>query len=171
MSAEHRLAEVGYDFWEAQYHHATAAGCGEVVALAEERVAASDELVAASLVVLLRAGCRLTAAAVGGGCVTGGHALTRDAAIVVRLLDRALAAHGRDNGYDVEAWRESAVTCAWTLGDEDEGPDITLFDDIMRLVGEVVVALPRDRLGVPEYLSGAIGRALLAYAVLDDASP
>jgi hypothetical protein len=172
MSAQHGVLEVGYDFWEAQYHRATAAGCGEVLPVAEERIAACDELVAATLVVLLRAGCRATAAAVGGGQSAG---LARDAAAVVRLLDRALIAHGRANGYDVDAWREAAVTCAWTLGDEAEcpgaAPHAVLTDDVMRHVAEVIVALPRDRLGVPEYLTGAIGRALVVYAALGDASP
>jgi hypothetical protein len=147
---------AGYDFWDAQYDRAIAAGCGEAMALDEERLAAPDELAVATFALLLRI-----------AAADPDAAPVRDAAAVVRLLDRALAAHGRDNGYDVSAWRASAVTCAWTLGDEaPAGRAAPALEDVARHVSEALVALPRDRLGVPEPLAAALGHALVVYTGL-----
>src|SRR4051794_18640744 len=43
------------------------------------------------------------------------RAARQDAAAVLRLLDRALLAHGRDAGYTVDAWREHASLDAFTM--------------------------------------------------------
>jgi hypothetical protein len=159
----HQLVEAGYDFWEAQYDHAVAAGGGEAIALEEERIAAPDELAAATLEVLVRlsAGDREAPPA-------------REAAALVRLLDRALAAHGRDNGYDVAAWRMRSVTCAWALGDEECAGAAwlaTAIEDVAREVAHALVACARDRLGVPECLSTALGHALVVFTCLSGPLP
>jgi hypothetical protein len=163
----HDLVEAGYEFWEEQHDHAIAIGRGEAVALEEERIAAADELAAATFEVLIRIGCRLPAA-------DQDAALAREAAAVVRLLDRALAAHGRDNGYDVGAWRMSAVTCAWSLGDEECAGATwlaTAIEDATRDIAQALLAIPRDRLGVPECLASALGHALVVYARLSGPLP
>jgi hypothetical protein len=161
------LVEAGYEFWEARHEQGVAFGRGEAVAVEEEGVAAADELAAATFEVLVRIGCRLPVA-------DQDAALAREAAAVVRLLDRALAAHGRDNGYDVAAWRMSAVTCAWSLGDEECGGAAwlaTAIEDATRDVAQALLAIPRDRLGVPECLASALGQALVAYARLSGPLP
>jgi len=175
VRTEYRLTSLGYECWEALYGQATSAGCGEIVPPDEERLAATDELLAAALPVLMRVGNRFVAAAISRRDPRLGNALAREAAATLRLLDRALIAHGRDHGYDPEAWRTRAATTAWVLGDSEEEFDATLLativEDVVRGVGRVFVALPRDRLGVPEWLSDAIGQLLVVYATAGQGRP
>jgi hypothetical protein len=74
-----------------------------------ERVAAADELVALTLPWLpsLGALAMLAECQAEPGRVRA-RALSRDAAAVLRLVDGALAADGRDHGYPVAAWLERA---------------------------------------------------------------
>jgi len=158
----------GFARWQALYDRATAAGCGEIVAPDEEGVAATDELLAAALPALLRIGTRLSAAVITAADTRSRKHLVREAAAVVRLLDCALTAHARDNGYTPDAWRTNAVTFAWSFADtEDTGTPrlAATVDDAVRDVGRAFVALRRDRLGVAERLSDALGRMLVVYAV------
>jgi hypothetical protein len=161
-----RLEALGYESWEALYTRAGSVGHGELVDPREERLAATDELLAAALPALMRIGGRLMTAAV----VAGSAAVARDTAGVLRVLDRALAAHGRDHGYDVEAWRSAAVTTAWVLADlpKGDGPAALaeLIEEVTRQVAGVFVALPRDRLGVPERLADAIAHVLVVHVVV-----
>ncbi len=167
VRTEDRLASQRYECWEALYAQATAAGCGEIVARDEERVAATDELLAAALPALVRVAAGLMAVAIMGTDVRRGRVLRRESAAALRLLDRALIAHGRDHGYDPDAWRMRAATTAWVLG--DCGAEIsaeqlaTTVEEVVRDVAHVFVALRRDRLGVAECLADAIGRMLVTY--------
>jgi hypothetical protein len=163
-----RLAALGQESWEAFYARAASAGSGELVDPQEERLAATDELLAAALPALMRVGGRLMTAALVAGTSAG--AVARETAGVVRVLDRALAAHGRDHGYDVEAWRSAAVSTAWVLADlpEGDGPAALaeLIEEVTRAVAGVFIALPRDRLGVAEGLAHAIAHVLVVHAVV-----
>jgi hypothetical protein len=91
--------------WPRLYELAVAAGHGETVASEEERVAAADELLAHTLVELVTLG-ELAALAGFPRLERGCRApLARTCAAVLRLLDRALAAHARDVGYSTRVWR------------------------------------------------------------------
>jgi hypothetical protein len=170
------LAALSLEEWECLYARAVGAGCGGIVAVGDERLAAADELVAMSLTGLVRAGTLATLAAVSPGEESYSVALGRKAAAVVRLLDSALAAHGRQNGYDAAAWRELAATIACASGDElaDEDADepaplIEALDRAAERIACVFVVLPRDRMGVPAHLAEAIGPMLLIYAACEPA--
>ena len=133
-----------------------APGSGQVLTRDAERVAATDELVA--LVPLRLVELAPVAALVGPWREVPARVqqiTARSAAGAVRLLDAALAAHGRDHGYDVGAWRTQACTTACALADAlADDPDETrplycaVEHSAERLAG-VLRALPRDRLGVP----------------------
>src|SRR4051794_13244572 len=94
-----------YEAWDDLYARAIAAGSGVLVAPCDERVAATDELLASAIRGLLRLGTLAAVALVAADDTRCTAVLQRQAAAVLRVLDRALAAHGRDHGYDVDAWR------------------------------------------------------------------
>jgi hypothetical protein len=171
-----RLAKVAVHDWARLYPGALAAGCGSVMGLVDERSAAPDELVAVSLPRFARLG------ALAALCLRPQQAtlpepeLAREAAAVLRLLDCALAAHGRDHGYDVTAWREHAVTNAYAVAADllDDAPQMSLVELVEKSgagVASVIIALHRDRLGVPEALAFAIGPLLLLYVYAAVADP
>jgi hypothetical protein len=103
-------------------------------------------------------------------CVECARALSFRAACVLRLVDRALAAHGRDHGYPVTAWLERAFEHAqgYALGaaelTSEEAPASTLVAVAADALGDVVMALYGDPLGVPEGLADALGSLLALYA-------
>jgi hypothetical protein len=100
VSALHRLPTVSPEHWSALYRQALAAGCGCVIGLQDERVASPDELVALALPGLVRlSALALLTDGTSDQPLECARALAREAAGVLRLLDRALAAHGRDQGY------------------------------------------------------------------------
>jgi hypothetical protein len=172
------LVALSLEEWECLYDRAVGAGSGGIVALADERLAATDELVAMSLPGLVRAGILATLAAVTPGEDSCSVALGRKAAAVVRLLDGALAEHGRQHGYDAAAWRELATSIACASGDEladeetdDPAPLIEALDRAAERIACVFAVLPRDRMGVPAHLAEAIGPMLLIYAMCVGALP
>jgi hypothetical protein len=150
--------------WEAIYTGAVSMGCGVWLAPEDERLAATDELLAEAIPGLVRLGSLIAAHALSPDHGAWTPTLQRQLAGVVRLLDRALAAHGRDNGYAVTAWRASAATNAWAFA-EDEPPLLELVEDAATDVARAFVGVPRDRLGVPDHLALAIGYLLCAYAM------
>jgi hypothetical protein len=87
----------------------------------------------------------------------------------VRLLDRALAAHGRDHGYRVAAWCEHALAGAHAIAGAVSGADVEAMPlsrvvlEAVDAVAGVVVALHRDRLAVPSGLADAIGSMLVLH--------
>jgi hypothetical protein len=170
VSPLHHLSTVSPEKWRAQYRQALAAGCGRVVGLEHERLAAPDELVALALPGLVRLGA--FALLVDGASAPSpecARALAREAAGVLRLLDRALAAHGRDHGYRVAVWLEHALGAAQaTAGDAsriemDAMPLSRVVLDAVDAVAAVVTALHRDRLGVPGELADALGPMLVLH--------
>jgi hypothetical protein len=99
--------------WDALYPRAVATSCDWVLERSAERVAACDELLA-----LTPANCPslgIVAMFTQLAPVADGDAsaLARETGALLRLLDRALAAHGCDHGYAVQAWREHARAAAW----------------------------------------------------------
>jgi hypothetical protein len=117
MNPLHDLSAIDVLQWRELHRRALAAGGGWTVPPELERLAATDELAALAVPELVR----LAMLAV---CTEGprepspecASALSGNAAGVVRLLDRALAADGRDTGYPVEAWRERVFQCAPVRG-------------------------------------------------------
>jgi hypothetical protein len=150
-----------------------AAGSGVALPPAAERLAAVDELVAAALPRLVRLG----ALAMTGNLPEepSEPALGREAAALVRLLDRALTTHGRDEEYDVAAWREHALTDAYAIaGGLPAAPAalsvLALAESGASSIAWAVMRLRRDRFGVAEALAAAIAPLLLIYASTVDPS-
>jgi hypothetical protein len=154
--------------WESMYARAMAWGSGRVLTLEAERIAATDELVASTLATLVRLGALATLSVVAPDDPAYIRGVSRNSAAALRLLDRALAAHGRDNGYDPESWRQLAIGIASAEAEE-------LADDVLMWMTEaleqaagdialVLTAVPRDRMGVPAQLAEAIAPLLLIVA-------
>jgi hypothetical protein len=165
VKTEFRVEPVGSAGWEALYERASSLGHGELVEPEEERVAATDELVAAAMPAAARMYGRMVASALVGE-PDGPPA--RETAAILRVLDAALAAHGRDHGYDVTAWRDAAVTAADVLADEplDAVALVACLEEAIRQAAGVFVALARDRFAVSERLADAIAHVLVVFAAL-----
>src|SRR3954471_23092167 len=100
MNSLAHLGRIDTASWPRLHCCALAIGCGVALDADEERVAAADELVALALLVLVRLG--VLALVIDGPEDPDPESLTavRDgAAVALRAVDRALAAHGRDTGY------------------------------------------------------------------------
>jgi hypothetical protein len=169
VSPQEDLSTVTLKQWRELYRAAVAAGRGRVISPDEERLAAPDELVALTLPELVRLGA-LALLADGNPdppreCA---KVVSREAVAVLRLLDRALAAHGRDHGYSVAAWLNQAVSLAHAVACGISRRDIDLrlgahVLDAVDAVARVVIALHRDRMGVPEELAEALGSVLVLH--------
>ena len=92
-------------------------------------------------------------------------------AAVVRLLDRALVAYGRDHGQQVDAWRQSVViTAAATAAFLDRDPEPTrcqlsgALERRARCIADALVALPHDPSTVPNHVAEAAGEFLVVFA-------
>src|SRR4051794_2913006 len=156
MNALRHLKRIPVDECPQLYQRALAAGSGLTIDPELERVSATDELVALTLPELVRLGALAVIADGPDWPQECARAARQDAAAVLRLLDRALLAHGRDAGYTVDAWREHASIDAFTMVgvvaamQPDEQPHTTMIEAIAEAIASVVVALHRDRVGVPE---------------------
>ena len=166
----HRLSTVEPEEWRLLYREASAVGRGCVIEAELERTAAPDELVALTLSGLVRLGSYGLLADGSPGPAPGfADALSRESGSVLRLLDRALAAHGRDHGYPVAAWLDHALTAAHALAlvssrlAEAAMPLTILVEEAVDAVAAAVMALHRDRLGVAEELSFALASLLVLY--------
>ena len=170
MSPLDDLSTIAPEQWCELYRAAVAAGRGRILCPDEERLAAPDELVAQTLPELVRLGA--LALLVDGSSATPrecAKVVSREGVAVLRLLDRALAAHGRDHGYSVAPWLNHAVViahanaCDISRRDVDAMPLATLVLDTANAVAGVVIALHRDRMGVPEDLAHALGSVLVLH--------
>ena len=170
MRPLHNLPIISADEWRALYRQALAAGCGHAIGLEHERLAAPDELVALALPGLVRLGAfALLVDGASDPSRACAGALAREAAGVLRLLDRALAAHGRDHGYRVAAWLEHALGAAQAIAgvsrvNVDAMPLSRVVLDAVDAVAAVAMALHRDRVGVPGELANALGSILVLHA-------
>jgi hypothetical protein len=96
---------------------------------------------------------------------------------VLRLLDRALAAHGRDVGYSTRVWRQDIILGGATAcgmldqPDADPYPLPATIDRAARAIADAIPALTRDRIEVPAALTHAAGDLLLVYAAASDPPP
>ena len=157
--------------WPALHAQAIALGCGAIVTVAEERVAGADELLAHApreLVLLGELAAFTSLPVLAEDCR---QPLEHAAAGLLRVLDRALLAHGRDLGYRVDAWREhvtiSAATVAAMINRRADGDTWPLPASLLRVAARIAdaqLALRRDRLGVPEHLVDAVSELLVVYA-------
>jgi hypothetical protein len=169
VSPLHHLSTLRPEKWRALYRQALAAGCGHVIGLEHERLAAPDELVALALPGLVRlGGLALLVDGTSDPSPECARALSREAASVLRLLDRALAAHGRDHGYRVAAWLEQALAAAQASAgvsrvEVDAMPLSRVVLEVVGAVAAVAMALHRDRLGVPGELADALASILVLY--------
>jgi hypothetical protein len=164
------LSTIAPEQWGELYRAAVAAGRGHVICPDEERLAAPDELVALTVPELVRLGALAfladASAVLPRECA---QVVSREGVAVLRLLDRTLAAHGRDHGYSVAAWLNQAVSVAHAIAGDisrreiDVMPLGTLVLDAVDAVAGVVVALHRDRMGVPEELAEALGFVLVLH--------
>ena len=87
----------------------------------------------------------------------------------MRLLDRALRAHGRDHRYRIDVWQAGMLTMAQAAAAAltDANPEEKPLADTLRrdagLIADALAALPRDRLGVPELQTQAASELLVVY--------
>src|SRR4051794_6635574 len=108
MNPLRHLTSIPIDEWPQLYQRALAAGSGLTIDPELERVSAAGELVALTLPELVRLAALALIADGPDWPQECARAARQDAAAVLRLLDRALLAHGRDAGYTIDAWREHA---------------------------------------------------------------
>ena len=170
MNPFNQLLTVDAAEWRKVHRRAVASARGRILDPDAERMAATDELVALTVPALSRLGVfALLAESSEEPSEACASVLGRNAAEVLRLLDRALAADGRDNDYPAAVWLEHAfraahsqATTVATLG-MDDAPLTTIVEASAEAVADGVIALPRDRLGVPEGLADALGSLLVLY--------
>jgi hypothetical protein len=173
MPSDRDISGVALAQWRVLLRQAAAIGCGLMIGVEDERVAPPEELVALALPGLARlSALSLLADEASVGCAS---ALSSEAAGVLRLLDRALAAHGRDHGYEPGAWVDHALASAQATAigvsrAEARAPLSRVVDDAVNAVASTITALHRDRIGVPGALADAIGSVLVLYAAGADTS-
>jgi len=105
MNPLENLSGITDDQWVSLHRRALADGCGRVLDRESERVGAADELVALTVPELPSLGAlAMLAESLPEPCPGCARALSHSTAGVLRLVDGALTAHGRDHGYPVTAW-------------------------------------------------------------------
>jgi hypothetical protein len=159
------LAHLGLDQVLRGHRLALAAGAGVWLTAEEERVSASDELVALGVPTLVRLRTLALLADAAVEPVAGLGELALEAAGALRLLDRALVAHRREHGYVTDCWCQHAHYAADVVihGPAREGALGARVDQAALALGGVVIGLHRDRFAVPERLAAAIGALLVVY--------
>jgi hypothetical protein len=166
-----RLSTIPAGDWPAIHRRALVQGRCEVLDPEDERLAAADELVALAVPALVRL-IPVALIADGGSsrpraCA---RALRESAAPVLRLLDRALAAHARDIEYATDAWLERSFECAHVRAQmvsgmlPEDGPLGLLVEGAAEAVADAVMALHRDRFDVPQALVDALASLVVVYA-------
>ena len=99
------------------------------------------------------------------------------AAGALRLAHRALETHGRDVGYEIDAWvKEALLTAAAELGREPDD-EVPVVIEQVRLatlaLTQAAAAIPEDRMLVPDRLANSLRHLLVIYVIakrLDGAS-
>jgi hypothetical protein len=170
MSRFPHLATIELADLAERHRRALAAGAGHVLTYTDERLGAPDQLIAAALPSLarLRGLAVLADQADGPGAAITGM-LAQTAAGVLRLLDRALAAHGSEHGYPIGPAHERVFVLAHAAihAESDAtgsfAPLGPLVDEAAEAVASAVNALPRDQIAACEALADAIGLLLTVY--------
>src|SRR3954447_17952687 len=157
--------------WPCLRHRALTDGCGRVLDLESERVAAFDELVALTVPELPSLGAlAMLAECHPEPCRNCARVVSGEAADVLRLVDGAVAAHGRAHEYPVSGWLDRAFEHAHQRARDvarftfAQAPVSTLVQAAAEALADVVMALADDPLGVPEGLADALGSLLALYA-------
>ena len=171
MNPLEHLSVIPSAQWPRLRRLALADGWGRMLDVECERVASAEDLVALTLPWLPSLGALAMLAECGPQFSREyARVLSRDAAVVVRLVDGALAADGRDEGYPVAAWLGHAFEHAHERArgaarlTVEESPMSTLVVAAAEALADVVMALHRDRLGVPEGLADGLASLLALYA-------
>lgn len=94
------------------HRRALAAGAGVWLTGEDERSSTAQELVALAVPALVRLRTSALLADAAPEPVAGESELALESAGALRLLDRALAVHGRDHGYVTDAWCRHAHVAA-----------------------------------------------------------
>jgi hypothetical protein len=170
MNPFHQLLALDATQWPNLHRRGVASARGRILRRDDERLAATDELVALTVPLLTQLGSFALLVENSeeplAPCMS---VLGRKAADVLRLLDCALAADGRDNDYPAAVWLGHAFRAAHTqaavvaTSGIDEMPLTSVVEAGAVAVADVIIALPRDRLGVPEALADALGELLVLY--------
>jgi hypothetical protein len=170
MNPFHPLLVIDATQWPNLHRRAVASARGRILGPDDEHMAATDELVALTVPVLARLGTFALliehSEQPPPACM---RVLSCRAADVLRLLDCALAADGRDKDYPATVWLEHAFhrahadAAAVSTSGMDEMPLTALVESGAEAVADVIIALRRDRLGVPEALADALGSLLVLY--------
>jgi hypothetical protein len=140
--------------------------------LDEERAAGVDGLLAAALREMFGFGELTAMASFDPLAEECRQPLARLSASLVRLLDRAMCAHADATGYAVAPWREKVTLWADMSAREleDANAEENPLPDTLRRVAtglaNALVALPRDRMDVPDQLAYALCDLLLVYAAM-----
>jgi hypothetical protein len=171
MNPLEHLSVIPAAQWPRLRCRARADGCGRVLDLGSERVAAFDELVALTVPELPSLGAlAMLAECHPEPCRKCARVVSREAADVLRLVDGALAAHGRAHEYPVSGWLDRAFEHAHERARDvarltfAQAPISTLVEAAAEALADVVMALDDDPLGVPEGLADALGSLLALYA-------
>jgi hypothetical protein len=88
----------------------------------------------------------------------------------LRLAHRALETHGRDVGYEIEAWIDDALfTAAVELaGEHDEVPVLIEQVRLATLaLTQAAAAIAEDRMLVPDRLANSLGYLLVVYVIAE----
>ena len=90
----------------------------------------------------------------------------------LRLANRALEVHGRDVGYQTDAWIDRALlqtgaTLDWQATDEDDDVPVALDEarSATLALARATAATASDRMLVPEQLAEGLGHLLAIYAI------
>jgi hypothetical protein len=153
-------------------------GRGLIIDADSEGVADCDELIAIALVQLVAIGA-LAASADGPGDPPSEYldVLSEGAAATLRVIDRAIAADGRDTGYSTAAWLQRAMRSARTQADAlmASGPESPALLGLVVASADsavcAITALQRDRFAVPEGLCDALGSLLVVFAAATGPRP
>jgi hypothetical protein len=172
------LARIDLNGWQQLHHHGVVMGCGLVIDADIEGVAACEELIAIVLVELVGIGA-LAACADGPGDppVEFLDVLREGAAATLHLVDRALAADGRDAGYSTSAWLHRAMLSAHAqasavVASDPQSPGLLglVVAAADNGVG-AITALERDHFAVSEGLCDALGSLLVLFAATTGPRP
>ena len=165
-----RVADLEAADFAALHAEAVAAGAGAMLDLERESSGCAKEFVMSALEPLIRLyEIALLVDHVGPDGADAHRALANASACLLRLIDRALVAHGRDHGHQIDGWRRRAWCLAEiAVHDRRDDPDRRSFGG---LVGEIagalsasLVALGRDnRSALPLDLIDALGLLLVVY--------
>ena len=116
------LTHLALDDLPLAHRLALAAGAGVWLTGEDERISTAHELVALAVPALVRLRTTALLADADPEPVAGESELALESAGALRLLDRALAVHGRDHGYLTDAWCQHAHVAAHLARLRRSGP-------------------------------------------------